>query len=247
MMEQYRALREKYYPKILLLTLGLVLCILVLQRFFPALQDFVVDIGVIGILTFVFVLDLGNSISRLERKMSEVSRTKYFSEQVEAIPCLIDYIDRTKPLKVKMLEYSAATVHDLLLHFRKTSTEIKLLIQHPDAAISTLQKKRISTNILNLLDIEMINYPKLEIRCYKHFPSLRGRKLDDKIICVGWYTPTKRIKGGILGHGNPIILANLQDENGRILGKMFDEVFDYLWENGVPVEEVYQKIKSALP
>lgn len=241
MFEKYRALRAKHYPKITLIIIALVLFILIAQEILPQFRTFVVDIGAIGLITLAFVLDFGNIITSLERKMSEVFRTKFFEEQIDATPFLVDYIDRKRPLKVKMLEYSAETVHDLLLHLRKACTEIKLLIQHPDTAISPLQKKRISTNILNLLDLEMKDYPQLEIKCYKQFPSLRGRKLDDDLICVGWYTPTRRIKGGILGHGNPMILGYLDDKNIRILGKMFDEVFDYLWETATPVNEVIKK------
>jgi hypothetical protein len=77
----------------------------------------------------------------------------------------------------------------------------------------------------------------VQIRCYEAPPSLRGRKFDNLLVDVGWYTPDLGRQGGededweVIGHLNPLVVSSAETEEGQHLREMFDRVFESLWES----------------
>ncbi|HSW58267.1 MAG TPA: hypothetical protein VLH15_07685, partial [Dehalococcoidales bacterium] len=114
--------------------------------------------------------------------------------------------------------------------------EICLLIHNPlEQLLSDLQKERICAQIRTL---KLVGFKDgiLKIKCYNQRASLRGRKFDNTLIELGWYTYdydpeyAEYGKNQMWGHNNPLIVAHLKNE-GQYLGKMFDRVFDSLWND----------------
>lgn len=241
MFKKINEIREKYYHKISAIACIVLFLLLILSEFFPTLRLFLIDKGVLSYIILLFLLDVVNYLVKFDKEMKEKQRTKFYPSQDEAIEDVIRYIRLKKPSKVDLIEYSSGTILLLLQNLKRVKCQIRLLIKHPDTSISDFQRKKICQRIRELIGVDFKNYRKVEIRCYKQFASLRGRKFDDDFISIGWYTPTIKVEGEILGHGNPMINAYIEDESGKVLKKIFDDVFNVLWDGGVPVEEVLQE------
>jgi hypothetical protein len=152
---------------------------------------------------------------------------------------VIEFIRQEHPQVVKMLECSSTYGRhyiDAIKILDPNIREIRLLIHSPlEQPISDLQTERTCEQIrtLKLVDFQS---DVLKIRCYNQRASLRGRKFDDKLVVLGWYTfyydPNypEYGKNQIWGHNNPLMVARLRNE-GKILGEMFDRVFDSLWND----------------
>jgi len=254
MLEKIQEVREKYYGKISAAIIGVIIVLLMLSEVFPLVKFILIEKNAISVLILAILMDAGNHLIRLCRKLEEGAKTKFFPSQVSANDDVIEYIKRERPQRADLIEYSAATILDILDNLKNVNCKIRLLIAHPEIAISDLQKRRIIGRIADLVTIDFKGYQNAEIKCYKEyafnrksykaFASLRGRKFDDEFISVGWYTPTKKVEGGILGHENPMINSYIDTECGRALKRMFDEVFETLWDEGIPIEEVYGKYSS---
>jgi hypothetical protein len=152
---------------------------------------------------------------------------------------VIEFIEHENPQVVKMLEHDATYGRhyiDAIKTLDPKIKEIRLLLHNPlEQLLSDLHKERICNQIrtLKLVDFKSDVF---KIRCYNQRASLRGRKFDDELIVLGWYTfyydPTYPEFGKIQmwGHNNPLIVARLGGQ-GRYLGEMFDRVFDSLWND----------------
>jgi hypothetical protein len=145
------------------------------------------------------------------------------------------------PQVVKMLEHSATCGRhyiDAIKSLDSKIKEIRLLIHNPfEEMISDLQKERTCEQIRTL---KLVDFGRdvLKIRCYNQRASLRGRKFDNELVVLGWYTYYYDLnypeygKNQIWGHNNPLIVSRLRNQS-KYLGEMFDRVFDCLWnDNG---------------
>jgi hypothetical protein len=152
---------------------------------------------------------------------------------------VIEFIGQEHPHVVKMLEHNATYGRhyiDAIKALDPKIKEIRLLIHNPlEQLLSDLQKERICQQIrtLKLVDFDS---DVLKIKCYNQRASLRGRKFDDELIVLGWYTfyfdssYPEYGKNQMWGHNNPLIMARLRSQ-GKYLGEMFDRVFDSLWND----------------
>ncbi len=152
---------------------------------------------------------------------------------------VIDFIRQEKPQVIKMLEHNATYGRhyiDAIKTLDPGIKEIRLLIHNPlEQLLSDLQKERICEQIRTLKLVDFKSNV-LKIRCYNQRASLRGRKFDNELIVLGWYTfyydpdYPEYGKNQMWGHNNPLIVSRLKDE-GQYLGEMFDRVFDALWND----------------
>jgi hypothetical protein len=150
---------------------------------------------------------------------------------------VIEFIRQENPQVVKMLEHSATYGRHYIDAIKTLDPKIKriqLLIHNPlEQQISELQKERTCEQIRTLKLVDF-NSDVLKIRCYSQRSSLRGRKFDNALIVLGWYTyycdPNypEYGKNQIWGHNNPLIVVRLRAE-GKCMGEMFDRAFDSLW------------------
>ncbi|WP_141746654.1 hypothetical protein [Streptomyces sp. LUP30] len=160
-------------------------------------------------------------------------------ENQDAIKTRLEqYIREARPDSAVLLEYSSYTVHSILKELRDTDCAIRLLLSHPDEAVTEMQRKRVTSCVQNLRDVEFNSHPRLEVRFYHTPPTLRGRKIGDYVI-VGWYTyRDDHIKElddpdqiAVWGHDNPVVAADARTEQGRMLASWFETQFEQLWSH----------------
>jgi hypothetical protein len=152
---------------------------------------------------------------------------------------VIEFLKQGKTQFVKMIENSATCGRHYIDSIKTWDSRIKqiqLLIHNPlEQQISEVQKNRTCEQIRTLKLVDFKN-DVLKIKCYNHCPSIRGRKFDNELIVLGWYTyyydPNFPEYGDrqIWGHTNPLIVAHLKGE-GKYLGEMFDKAFEPLWNS----------------
>lgn len=169
--------------------------------------------------------------------VTEPSEIKIIANDYSIPMPVTEFIARENPQFVKMLEYSGTYGRhyiDAIKALDPKIKEIRLLIHNPLIQPDT-RKVSICQQIRTL---KMVDFKSdvLKIRCYNQRASLRGRKFDNEVIVLGWYTfyydPSYPEYGNnhIWGHNNPLIMARLRSQ-GKYLGDMFDRVFDSLWND----------------
>ena len=112
----------------------------------------------------------------------------------------------------------------------RSNCMVKLLMKHPET-VGEVQQRWILAELDRMQRYLIPKYgERLHIRCYRAPYSLRGRKIEPHLVDVGWYTPLPGDKLELVGHIYPMVLARLDSDEGVALGKMFDGVFNALWE-----------------
>lgn len=189
--------------------------------------------------------------------------TKFHSDQSRAESDTLELVTREK---VQLIEYSSGTVRRILEKLGAVGAEIELLICNPNHSITNRQERsfhssqpgkqdfqkdeRICPAIRNLYRFTLGNYGKAKIKCYKTPGSLRGRNFGNRWIQVGWYTYQAKgdlIKFGspqIWGDSNPVITAPVSSPEGQVLKGMFNEVFEKMWEESIPIIDVCGKCRN---
>jgi len=214
------------------------------RPFLPALS-FEVSISTTASMTLFFVLLLLDYVVGLRKE----ENIRFFRNEKEATRALTDFVESKRPKNVRMIEYSSATMEYLISALKDSpaTRRIDLLVCHPGQAISTYQRsERICWAMKRLQDV-VVDYDKVKIRCYTQRASVRGRKFDDSLIAIGWYTynvKDHRVKQitdqQIWGDENPVIVADVKEREGKVLGEMFDRVFTSLWNRATPPDEAFK-------
>jgi hypothetical protein len=185
------------------------------------------------VLVFGFVAEMSVAISRL---ISLRPRVDVARNEKENLELLKPHISKRTIRRVDMLEYSAASVYGLIAELVTRGASLRILIKHPDT-VGPSQRDRILMSIDQLERFVLKDHPgRVEIRCYKAAASLRGRRIDNVLVDVGWYTPDISREGvadkmEIVGHANPLVMCTAATEEGQNLLAMFDQVFESLWES----------------
>lgn len=150
---------------------------------------------------------------------------------------VIEFIRKENPQIVKMLEHSATYGRhyiDAIKTLNPKIKEIRLLIHNP---LEQSDKQRVGI-CQQIRTLKLVDFKSevLKIRCYNQQASLRGRKFDNELLLLGWFTfhydPSypEYGKNQIWGHNNPLVMTSLNGQ-GKYLGEMFDRVFDSLWND----------------
>ncbi|MDY6866048.1 MAG: hypothetical protein SVY15_08790 [Halobacteriota archaeon] len=176
---------------------------------------------------------------------------KVYENQTEANRDLIDFINSKRPKEVYMVEYSSKTVDEILrtLVSADWKPKIYLLLQHPKEVEKIVgQKKRIWEQITTTIyhEEKLRDCPYLKILCYTQRTSFRGRKFDDELINIGWYTYERDTIGEEHIHGGdrPVINFKRGEKGFDEIEKMFNGVFKNLWENSVRLNEVCEEYED---
>lgn len=212
-----------------------VIVLWLLSQLFPVLQNWMQSQGLLNVIAVVLLVDV---LTRLvEMKYSTRKSISVFAEQYESYRVnVLEFIRKTKPRKVDLIEYSTATISDLLLELTKNDCKIRLLIQHPDMAVNQDQKERININIRDIYRRISKNYDaqNVEVRCYCTSASVRGRNFDDKLVIIGWYTyffVDSIGQTNIRGDTNPVVSAYVSDTETELIRSMFNDTFNDLWNH----------------
>jgi hypothetical protein len=205
--------------------LVIALAMFTIGQFIPAVQDLLIAKGVIAMLTLLVALDLSATVSSaIEGDGLDVS-----SDQDHDTPRTLAFLQSHPVKRADLLEYSSASIEPLLAELKRQNAHIRLLIRHPDD-VGAHQRERIVGQIRALKSIICEDNDRAEIRCYRPFSGLRGRRFGDRMVSVGWYTPDLKTKLEVRGHTNPVVTARLSTPEGQDLARMFDNLFVGLWE-----------------
>lgn len=208
--------------------------------------------AIIAITATILGLCLGVILDYLRdiRRLSLKPPLKVYPDQSSSDLDLLSFVVQEKPRTAKLLEYSSATVHGILSSLVANSSDIQLLLQHPEFAVTSQQGDRICSQI-KAYSIEFEEYPQLRIRCYRERASVRGRKVDERLIYVGWYryltiqAANQPLVETVWGHNNPLISPSSEaKESFNVMNQWFDQVFSQLWENGYTLKEVCNDCKN---
>lgn len=170
---------------------------------------------------------------------------------------LIDYIDANNPDTLFLLEYSSNNAREIIDSALQNDCTVYLLVRHPSRSIrwrvSNSQSERIKDATKDLIDeyIDKIHERNkqcsLYIQYYYHPAGLRARRIDNSLLCTGWYTFENRDSVGkdpeklhVHGDDNPMMLVSNQSESYPVLNEMFEKSFYALWKQGTSLLTLYQ-------
>lgn len=189
-------------------------------------RDWILRNSIFNVLILVL---LGDMLARLvELKSPSPHSVSVFENEPRASPALLEFIEKRRPAKVDLIEYSTATIHDLLEALKSSGCAIRLLICDPEHAVTNFQRDRINDRVRDLLTLTFRDYRNIEIRMYALPASIRGRLVDDRYVTVGWHTHTAH-ETGLVGHTNPMVSGVTTSDEGQALKTMFDHAFEELW------------------
>ena len=87
------------------------------------------------------------------------------------------------------------------------------------------------------METDFINGENLDIKYYMEPASIRGIKLDDRFLSIGWYTYRPKVSNGnvpwLYGHNNATVNVVLDQPEALKLAATFDDQFDALWNEAL--------------
>jgi hypothetical protein len=159
---------------------------------------------------------------------------------------LLSHIQEQRPRTALLLAYSSSVFGGIIeaLINEKVQCKLSILMQQPKAdkvLVIKYQEGRICGSV-KILAQKLRSYDKARLRFYREPASLRGMKLGDKLIWMGWYTYDIRDKSlgnrQIWGDVNAVVAASLPTAEAQALAATFDKVFGNLWENASTPKEI---------
>lgn len=160
---------------------------------------------------------------------------------------LINHINEQQSSKIDMLEYSSQTVTQVIREAAELGMEIRLLVKSPRTALPDRQLGYIVYNGIDDIYMRIHNYEDLSIRMYREPASLRGRKIDDELINLGWYTYDRRENrdSQIWGSQNSMVIVQRDEpEEYAALDDLFQAVFENMWKSSYSLLDEYQHEKT---
>jgi hypothetical protein len=176
----------------------------------------------------------------------------------EALADLVQFTVDQRPREVDLLEYSAYGALPFLNKLSEISCtkRIRLLVAHPDAAISDYQRDIRLAEALRALayriPLDQVAAIGLQIKCYKESASLRGRLVGRRFIAVGWYSFDDRglaDPGGrpLAGGSNASIGASVDSPIGSRLLETYSRTFENMWRDAAEAYEAWEPYRAQLP
>jgi hypothetical protein len=189
------------------------------------------------------------------REVSSSTAPRMFEYQEDAYHFLIGMIQDQGAREAVLLQYSCHTSLPLLRKLLHKGARVTVFIQHEDTVApkkgqdediaipkegqlrSELQAELIRDTTRNLLSNlgDMHEEPdKLEVYKYRVPPSMSAVKIDNRVICMGWYTCEQKRRGDdkaheddtidISGHDRPAMVVYKGTWEFQVLDKMFSRV-----------------------
>lgn len=157
---------------------------------------------------------------------------------------IFQYIGKHKTKKARLIQYSGYMARQVIEKLLEEGATVELLLQHSGCALNDLQKNKIM--LFKEAIVDLPNKRNLTVKYYKESASMRGIKLDDDFLSVGWYIyrnqensdPNQKTsnEGWLYGHNNAAINIHLYHASTecRDLVDTFDRTFKALWESAEP-------------
>jgi len=205
-----------------------VILLYVVSQFVPDINQWIITRGFFSVILIVLIIDLLYKVIELKGTPPSL---EVYEDQAQAMPHIQEFVEKEHLETSDLLEYSTSSTRTLLRELRKSNVRIRLLICHPDNAVSAHERKTIELGIENLRK-DFKDYEKIMVKQYRTPASLRGRNLGGKWINVGWYLYSN-VDGqvDISGHDVTMILSDINTPQGEKLKGMFNRTFDGLWQD----------------
>ncbi|MGB3672036.1 MAG: hypothetical protein WA783_21845 [Phormidesmis sp.] len=100
---------------------------------------------------------------------------------------LFQYIATHRTSKAQLIQYSGDMARQVIEKLLDEGAKVELLLQHPNKAFNKFQSDKIAL-FYKRVSIDFRNKNNLVVRYYKESASIRGIKLDNDFLSVGWYT-----------------------------------------------------------
>lgn len=205
-----------------------VIVVWLIAQFVPSLGAWIREQNLIELVVLVIVVELiGTSADLQDRLNKQLALTP---DQGAASQHLISVIERARPETAKLIGLSAGKREDVLNALTRGNWEIRLLVQHPEAAMNPDLSEHLREKIKELANITFIQYQRVSIRLYRRPCLVRGTKLGDRTVTVGWYACGAGAYE-FFGHSNPVVIAPAGTTEATELMAFFDRAFDYLWSH----------------
>jgi len=187
--------------------------------------------------------DLAQSLGVISGSMKSLVENQWYPNQDGAFECLLKYISRHPVSKATFLQYSGKYSEPVLsaLVLQKHA-QATVYIQHeelPEQLKSARQVDRITSTIRNSLSDLSRKLPdpsKLAIYKFKTPASVRAIRLDEQVLCIGWYTYERVDRQGwltfpddqtaISGHDRPMLVVWKGTEEYEFLNGMVTEMVE---------------------
>jgi hypothetical protein len=190
----------------------------------PKVNEFIFHSGVLQYITFIVLLDLSVSVYLHQARPT----TRVSKNQDESMPGLIEAVPHCRAGSADFLEYAGATALPLVRAIQREGVPMRMLVKHPDTLLG-LQKQRMITTLDTLFNSIFDGQSgSFEIRCYRQAFAVRGRRLGDEVLELGWLTPDLKHQTAY-GHSNPSLVADLSTKSNRYLLEFFERTFSDLW------------------
>lgn len=163
-----------------------------------------------------------------------ISRINLSKDETDTNTLLSNEITDHPPSAADLLEFSGDNIRALLRQLAEAGTEVRLLLKHPDSVGRAQREKIISTYWYLKEHVFNAAPDSFQVRFYRTPATVRGRRLDTRLLNVGWYTPDISADGRIsdweiVGHLNPTVTGDLRTSAGQALNDMFSRTFNGLW------------------
>lgn len=220
-------LAERYRAQALMVIGVVVALAFLLAQVIDPLDDFLTSSGVLTYVTLVLVVDL--SLLVVHNKSVDSAAVIYASQDA-SMAALLEAADSATGNSADLLEYAGVSTTPLFRRLRRQQVRMRILIRHPDEC-GRYQRRRTRTNLEALLGSVLDGYEDhVEVRCYRAAFTLRGRRIGDRFLEVGWLTHDFR-RDTAFGQVNPSIAVDQLTADGAILKRLFDRTFQDLWDH----------------
>jgi hypothetical protein len=237
-------LRQRY-AKVVAIAIGLIAVVaFLLAQAIPDVKDWMLDSNALTLLIFLLVLDISYALSQIAlRRQITVSRDQDEDRSEFLELCKDSRID-----DADLLEYSTAEAREFIQALRARQCRMRILVKHPESVAEVLQQQKIVIHVQTLMKQVLNKYEAASIRFYRQPASIRGRRLGKAYVNLSWYTPdldTPELE--VLGHTNPLITVDLASREGQHLCRMFQGLFDRLWDSPSTedAEAVIERMKPS--
>lgn len=234
----------RFIERFSIIVIVVAIVILWLLQAFVTLMPFEKVVGVFFALVVMALWVVARRMREPELKL----KWRFDPDQDKANAEIVNFIKSEGPQApadhqvARLIEYSSYTVEPIIRELVLQGWKINLLLFDPLSRklISEFQKNQRICFMIKRHKMDILaGYERAEIRFYEEQPSIRGRKLGNKLIQTGYYTYEQRpeaIEGmgvnQIWGHDNPLMTASLASDEGRMLEVMFDRVWKDFWDSG---------------
>lgn len=229
----FKSVQDKLSKYIHWFASGIVVTTLVLwilAKFFPSLMPWIDSEGIFRAFVIFLLTDMMTRLSSLQHE----NRFNIYPSHTETEGQTLEFMSTHSIKSSDLLLYSTAASSNLLLSLKNHGGDIRLLVQDPNSVKDTVARNRLNSQIRAIRTTWFSDHRgKLEIRTYSPPASLRGWKLNDEFVAVGWYS--HGTDPPPVGVRNCMVVPPPYGVDAQQLRVMFDRVFADLWNQASPV------------